>query len=597
MRFVGRTLARLLRGLSLLWLVCACSFANLLRGLFKGARADYVLFELSGPLPELTPQRPWFMALGPLGRPSLTVESLHSALRQIAEDPDVRGVLFLVKGSQISLAQAQTLADLFDRFRGWSRALYPGAPPKEVVVHLESCGGAEYMMSAAADRVSVAPRTEWMVLGLRAEPVFLADTLRKVGVRAEVVKVAPWKTAADTLERSEISPAHREQLERLLNGWFDELVAAISRGRDMNEEQVRSAIDSAPLTAEEAVQLGLIDELAYEDQLAAKLAATGKDARVLPFEEARKALYRRPLLRHKRSLGVISLNGMITSGKSRRFPAGLPLLGGSTIGSVTVQQTVRTALENDRLAGILLHVDSSGGSALASDLIWRELTLLNRKKPVVAYLGDVAGSGGYYVALPAQKIICQPTTLTGSIGVIMAKIVAGEALAKIGANRFAVQRGENADIYASDRPWRPEQREKVEEQIGHTYGRFRNLVADARQLAPESLESVCGGRVWTGRQAHERGLVDEMGDFATAIDRLCELAELPQDGSVPVIQVTAPQNRTRPPLSERSLEQMTGAGSLADLTDALLALLQGDISSLLGRERIWLLADGLPKSR
>ena len=598
MRIVGRTVVRFLRTLSLLWLVCVCRFANLLRGLFRGARADYVLFELSGPLPELTPQRPWFLTLGPLGRPALTVESLHGALRQIAEDPDVRGVLFLVKGSQISLAQAQTLADLFDRFRGWCGALYPEKAAKEVVVYLESCGGAEYMIAAAADRIFVAPRTEWMVLGLRAEPIFLADTLRKVGVRAEVVKVAPWKTAADTLERSEISPAHQEQLEWLLNGWYNELVAAIGRGRDMNEEQVRSAIDSGPLTADEAVQLGLIDELAYEDQLAAQLAPTAEDARILPFEEARKALYRRPRQRHRRSLGVISLNGMITSGKSRRFPAGLPIVGGSTIGSATVQQTVRAALENDRLAGILLYVDSGGGSALASDLIWRELTLLNRKKPVVAYLGDVAGSGGYYVALPAQKIICQPTTLTGSIGVVMAKMITGEALAKIGANRFAVQRGENADIYASDRPWRPEQREKVEEQIGHTYGRFKNLVAGARQLAPESLEDVCGGRVWTGRQAHERGLVDEMGDFATAIDRLCELAELPQDGSVPIIQVTAPQNnRTRPPLSERSLEQMTGAESLADLTGALLALLQGDISSLLGRERVWLLADGLPKSR
>ncbi len=596
MRFVGRTVVRLMRGLSLLWLVCVCRLANLLRGLFKGARADYVMFELSGPLPELAPQRPWFLALGPLGRPTLTVESLHGALRQIAEDPDVRGALFLVKGSQISLAQAQTLADLFDRFRGWSRALYPEAA-KEVVVHLESCGGAEYMMAAAADRIFVAPRTEWMVLGLRAEPIFLADTLRKVGVRAEVVKVAAWKTAADTLERSEISPAHQEQLEWLLNGWYDELVAAISRGRDMNDEQVRSAIDSGPLAADEAVRLGLIDDLAYEDQLAAKLTATGEDGRILPFEEARKALYRRPQLRHRRSIGVISLTGMITSGKSRRFPAGLPIVGGSTVGSATVQQMVRAALENDRLAGILLHVDSSGGSALASDLIWRELTLLNRKKPVVAYLGNVAGSGGYYVALPAQKIICQPTTLTGSIGVIMAKMITAEALAKIGANRFAVQRGENADIYAGDRPWRPEQREKVEEQIGYTYSKFKNLVAEARQLVPEALENVCGGRVWTGRQAHERGLVDEMGDFAAAIDSLCELAELPQDGSVPVIQVTSPQNRTRPPLSERSLEQATGAENLADLTDTFLALLQGDISSLLGRERIWLLADGLPKSR
>ena len=343
--------------------------------------------------------------------------------------------------------------------------------------------------------------------------------------------------------------------------------------------------------------MGLIDGAAYEDQLPTMLATTNEDARILPYEQARKALYRRPHLRHRKSIGVISLSGMITSGKSRRFPAGLPIIGSSTVGSASVQKLVRAALANERLAGILLHVDSSGGSALASDLIWRELTLLNRKKPVVAYLGDVAASGGYYVSLPAQKIVCQPATITGSIGVIMAKLITSEAYAKIGAKRFAVQRGENAGIYASDRPWQTEQRDKVEEQIGYTYSNFKRLVADARQLEPESLEEICGGRVWTGRQAQMHGLVDELGDFATAIDRLCELAELPLDGSVPVIQVAADQNRSRRPLSERGLELAAGADSFADLTKALLALVQGDISSLLGHERIWLLADGLPKSR
>ena len=597
MSFIGRSVVRLERGISLLWQVCVCWLANRLRVLFKGGRADYVLFELSGPLPERTPQRPWYLALPSFGRAPLSVESLHHALRQIALDRDVRGALFLVKGAHLSLAQAQTLADLFERFRGWNKELDPEAAAKEIVVFLETCGNAEYMMAAAADRIYVSPRSDWMVLGLRAQPLFLADALRKIGVRAEVVKVAPWKTAFDTLERSEISPAHQEQLERLLGGWYAELVTAISRGRDISEERVRAAIDSAPLTADEAVELGLIDGAAYEDQLPTMLATTNEDARILPYEQARKALYRRPRLRHRKSIGVISLSGMITSGKSRRFPAGLPIIGSSTVGSASVQKLVRAALANERLAGILLHVDSSGGSALASDLIWRELTLLNRKKPVVAYLGDVAASGGYYVSLPAQKIVCQPATITGSIGVIMAKLITSEAYAKIGAKRFAVQRGENAGIYASDRPWQTEQRDKVEEQIGYTYSNFKRLVADARQLEPESLEEICGGRVWTGRQAQMHGLVDELGDFATAIDRLCELAELPLDGSVPVIQVAADQNRSRRPLSERSLELAAGADSFADLTKALLALVQGDISSLLGHERIWLLADGLPKSR
>ena len=580
-----RYVVRLLRGISLLWQVCVCGLANLLRGLSKGGRADYVLFELSGALLERTPS---------------TIESLRQALRRIAADPDVRGGLILVKGAQLSLAQAQTLADLFDRFRGWSREFYPEAAAKEIVVFLESCGNAEYMMAAAADRVFVSPLTDWMVVGLRAEPIFLADMLRKVGVQAEVVKVAPWKTAFDSLERSGISPAHQEQLERLLDGWYMELVTAISRGRDISAEQIRSAIDSAPLTANKAVEMGLVDGAAYEDELPTVLATTNEDARILPFEQARKALYRRPrpeLAGVRSRIGVISLSGMITSGRSRRFPTDLPIIGGRTVGSATVQQMIRAALKNERLAGILLHVDSNGGSALASDLIWRELTLLNRKKPVVSYLGDVAASGGYYVALPAQRIICQPATVTGSIGVIMAKLITSEAFAKIGARRFAVQRGENAGIYASDRPWRPEQRAKVEEHIGYTYGNFKKLVADARQLDPASLEEICGGRVWTGRQAQTHGLVDELGDFTTAIDRLCELAELPQDGSVALVQVTADQSRPRPPLSERSLDLTARGDGLADLSDALLALVQGEISSLLGPERVWLLADGLPKSR
>ena len=237
MSFIGRNFGRLARGISLFCQVCVCWLANLVRGLSRRGRADYVLFELSGPLPERTRQRPWYLSFRSFGRPSPSVESLHDALRQIAADPDVRGALILVKGAHFSLAQAQTLADLFDRFRSWNRELYPEAAAKEIVVYLETCGNAEYMMAAAADRIFVSPLTDWMVLGLRAQPIFLADALRKIGVEAEVVKVAPWKTAFDSLARAEISAAHQEQIERLLGG----LVCRVGGGHPQRPQYRRRA--------------------------------------------------------------------------------------------------------------------------------------------------------------------------------------------------------------------------------------------------------------------------------------------------------------------------------------------------------------------
>lgn len=592
MGMIGRGIGGLLRGIGLLWQVFVCWLANLCRGLFRGSLPDYVLFELSGQLLEREPQQPWYFAIFPFARPALTLASLRAALRRTAGDPNVSGVLIVARGVQISLAQAQSLAAIFQQFREWDRSFNPSAPQKEIVIFLETCSNAEYAMAAAADRIFVSPLTDWSVLGLRTEPTFLADTLAKLGVQAEVVKVAPWKTAYDTIERAEISPAHRQQLNSLLDSWYEDLVETISVGRSIGQNQARSHIDRAPLTAAEAEELQLIDGIAYEDQLPTILGIPSRDARIQPYEQARRWLYRRPRRRASQAIGVLALTGVITSGKSRRFPGNLPVLGGSTTGSTTAQQQIRAALADERLAGVLLHVDSSGGSALASDLIWRELTLLARKKPVVAYLGDVAASGGYYVALPAQKIICQPATLTGSIGVITAKLLTSGALDKIDANRYTLRRGKNADIYSDSRPWRGEQRDKIEDQVSYSYRNFKERVAAARDLSFDGLDEIAGGRVWTGRQAQEKGLVDELGDFAAAVNALCALADLPTDGSVRLRDVEA--DRPLPPLSERSLG-LTPGTQLADVTEALLALLRGDVSALLGTERIWLLAEGLPR--
>ncbi len=590
-------LAWLGRGIGRIWRWLVYGILNTRRRLARRKWADYVLFEIDGEILERIPSQPWYYSLLPFGEQPLSLEALSSALRAIAADPDVYGVLFLVRGAQISLAQSQSLAALFERFRGWD-AQENGSNrviEKDVVVHLESATNASYVLAAAANRILMPPVAEWNVLGLHTEPTFLADTLAKVGVQADVVRIAPWKTAYDRLSRTDMSEADREQTNRLLDGWFESMVAAISRGRVLGENQVRSLIDQAPLNAPDALDKTLIDGLAYEDELPGLLSIGQREARLRPYHQARPYLKRKHRPTHPQTIGVISLSGTILTGKSRQFPASLPILGDSTIGSATVQQLARTAATDDSLAAVVLHIDSGGGSALASDLMWRELSLLARKKPVVAYLGDVAASGGYYIALAGREIICQPATLTGSIGVITAKLLTSEIYHKAGANRYSLRRGKNADIYADSRPWRGEQRDKIEDAIASIYQTFKDRVGESRKLNSDRLEEVAGGRVWTGQQALENGLVDRLGDFATAVERACHLAGLPADGSVATsaVEIDTP----RMPLSAKEWGAAQKRLSAQEMTDFIFALLGRDWSALLGQDRLWLLADGLPKIR
>ena len=587
---VGRLIGRIGR-----WV-----FYALLNGRRRLARrkwADYVVFALDGEFLERTPSQPWYYSFLPLTSTPQTIEEISAALRAIVADPDVAGVLVLVRGVQLSLAQSQSLAALFERFRSWDEQ--ENGPDrkikKEVVVHLESAGNAVYVMAAAADRILMPPLADWNVLGLHTEPTFLADTLAKVGVQADVVRVAPWKTAYDRLSLREMSEADREQTNRLLDGWFESMVTAISQGRSLGTNQVRALIDQSPLSAADALDKGLIDGLAYEDELPGLLGLQDREARLRPYLQARRYLKRKPRPSSPHTIGVLSLSGTILTGKSRQFPASLPILGDSTIGSATVQQLVRAAIKDESLDAIVLHIDSGGGSALASDLMWRELCLLARKKPLVAYLGDVAASGGYYIALPAQKIVCQPATLTGSIGVITAKILTSEAYNKVSAHRVSLRRGKNADIYADSRPWRGEQRDKIEDSIATAYKAFKDRVAESRRLSHEQMEAVAGGRVWTGDQALAQGLVDELGDFALAVESACQLAGLPTDGRVGLRSVEF--DKPLMPLSAQELGLEDRTLSVAKLAEFAFALLGRDWSALLGQDRIWLLADGLPRVR
>lgn len=577
------------------WVRLICALANFRRRLFRKRLPDYVVFVMDRELEERPPSGPWWQEYIPGHKEPLTLKDLSEALRRIAGDPAVKGVLFLFKGATLSMAQAQSLAALFDRFRQWDKQYHPPATTaKQIIVHLEQISGASYMVACAADKISATPLTTWEVLGLYTAPTFFKDTLAWLGVAMDVVKIAPWKTAADQFSCATMSPEFEEQIRWLLDSWYNDIVNAIHTGRDLPVETVQQLIDGAPWSAQQMLDQGLLDKIVYEDELPVWLGAPDQPASFKFYPKIRGLLWRHPQRRHAQAVGVISLLGAIATGESRSSPLPLPIFGSKTIGSSTAQQQIRAAQKDESLAAVVVHVDSQGGSALASDLIWRELRLLDRSKPVIVYMGNVAASGGYYIAIPGRKIVAQRATLTGSIGVIIGKPVTQAAYAKIAANRYTLQRGAHADLYQDVHAWDGDQRAKIEEAIQDVYGAFKQRVAEGRGLAYANLDAICNGRVWTGAQAFDHELVDALGDFQVAFDLACQAANLPTDGSVEAVEVAAPKKKllaeaTQTVQTLLGLNQAQQLGQLAELA------VKGEWTKLLDQEHVWLIADGLPK--
>ena len=472
------------------------------RALLRKRLPAYVVVEVSGALQERAPEAPWYYRFLPIYEEPLSLEEIATVLRRVAGDPDLQGVVVLFKGAALSLPQAQSLAALFARFRRWDAAYNgkAGRPPKRVVAYLEEASAPTYVAACGADRIVMAPLADWDVVGLRVEPIFLKDALARLGIEIDVVRVAPWKTAADAVLFSQLTDAARDQYNWLLDSLYQDILQAIVTGRGLEPEAAAALVDRAPLTAAEALAARLVDHVAYEDELAELLGA-GEDRRPLaPYRRVRKLLYRHPRPMAPQAVGVISLTGSILTGESRSVPIPVPFFGSETIGSATAQQLIRQARRDESLGAIILHVDSPGGSALASDLIWRELTLLNQEKPLIVYMGDVAASGGYYIAAPGRKIVAQRATLTGSIGVIVAKAVTTGALEKLSVHTDSVQRGANADLYSSATSWQGPQRQRVEDSMAAVYEAFKERVAAGRNLSTTEVEAVAGGRVGPARR-------------------------------------------------------------------------------------------------
>ncbi len=498
----------------------------------RRTQLDYVLIPLSGSFPERSdPPRGFLERRLPLPQPAFSLQRYNGLIQRLIDADNLRGVVFNLQGVTAGLAGLQSLRQGLVRLR---------ESGKTVVVYTHTLGNGHYYLASAADRIIVPPVADWEVFGLYSETVFLRDALAFLGIEIDNIQISPYKSAANSLSEREMTQEQKEQLDWLLDDRFDQLTADLAAGRGQTQEEIKSWIDRAPLTAEEALAAGLVDDVAYEDELEKRLAPAGSDAAgsagpagrvdLLPLAKAARRLrsvYRRRVRGKK--IAVVSLEGLIVRGSSQQPPVDLPipLIGGKLAGDQTISRMLRQVETDDSCAALVFHVDSRGGDALASDVIGREIARLARKIPIVVYMGDVAASGGYYVSAMAREIVSQPGTITGSIGVVIARPNTDRFYEKLQINRVGLQRGAQADLLTDRGPLSPERRQILEKVIQEKYRLFKQVVAGGRSLDYDSLDPVCEGRVWTGRQALSHRLVDRHGGIREALWRARELAGLP----------------------------------------------------------------------
>jgi protease-4 len=528
----------------------------------RGAQVDYVVLRVGGLMPEREePPRGFIERQLPLPPPSFSIERLNYELRRVADADNVKGVVLVLHGFSTGLASLQNIRQSILRLRERG---------KTAVVYTPFLDAAHFFVASAADQIIIPPSTQFNVLGLRSEVIFLKDALAQLGLHFDAVQISPYKSSPNMFTRADITPEQQEQLTWLLDEMFDMLTSAMADGRRQTPTEFQQLVNRAPLFAPDALAAGLVDAIAYEDELAYLLAEpTGETpaeenkegeedtpserpkAKLLELSKAHNLLLEKPRRHTPKFIGVVTLSGVITMGSSQRPPIDIPIpfVAEETAGEVTLLALLRQAEKVDNMAALIFHVDSPGGDALASDLIGREIQRIAQKKPVVVYMGNTAASGGYYVSASANHIMSQPLTITGSIGVFMLRLSTSNLYQKLHINRAHIQRGERAGLYTSPEPMTDMERQIFWDGISDMYRQFKEVVAHGRDLPLDELDPICEGRVWSGRQALHYKLVDSHGDFVTAVQKAAELANLPiGDGiEVPVVNLYPKSNRHRVP--------------------------------------------------
>jgi len=473
------------------------------------AKTDFVEISLRGDLPE-EEEKSLIPQIG--AKKKLTLWDIERILSGIEYDNSITGVIVRISDLQIGFARANLIR---------TRLLDLKVHGKKIIAYIESGGNLEYLIASSANSIYIAPWAMLNLIGLKAEVTFYKEALDKIGIVAQMKGFGEYKSASETFTRDSMSEPHREMINSIIGDLEDQLENYISEGRGISPGKLKSLIDNGPYMADKAKELSLVDDILYESDLleeASKITGTkphitrgGKFLRTLSIKDKIRSLIGKFSSSYP-SIAVIVDSGMITLGSSRGSGPVKTMGSGSLI-------KLLDRISNDRSQkALVLRVLSPGGSAIASDLICQKLKEISNTRPVVISMSDVAASGGYLISLGGHKIIADSMTITGSIGIVSGKFDVSGLYDKLGISKEYVLKAKNAMMFSPDKGFSDDEENKLLEIMQYYYLQFVSKVSQARKIDYDEAEKVSRGRVWTGRQAKDIGLIDDVGGINTAIN-------------------------------------------------------------------------------
>lgn len=462
-----------------------------------------------------------------------TVPAVVETLRKAKTDARVSALLIQPSGfTSPYWGKVQEIRDAVLDFKSSGKPVY---------AYLGYADDRSYYLATAADHIALMPSASLDLTGVATYALFLRGTFDKFGIVPDMHHIGDYKTAINAYTEKTYTAAHREMDESLNRDLFEQIVRGVAESRKMTLDEVRALVDDGPFLADAALRAGLIDEVAYQDQVVGTLRAQGDSTlAILKGEDYARVSAGSLGLNRGPRIAVIYAAGAIVDGAG-----GVDPLNGASVGSETLIEAIRSARADRAVRAIVLRIDSPGGSATASDAIWRELMLTRQERPdrpLIVSMSDLAASGGYYIAMPADAIVAQPSTLTGSIGIFGGKLVMAGLYEKLGAHIESTSIGRNAEMGSPARPFNASELQKIEEQLRAFYTDFVRKAAESRHTTPEAIDRLAQGRVWTGRQAKDNGLVDELGGLDRAVALAKERAKIPAESQVELVAYPRAKN-------------------------------------------------------
>jgi protease IV len=484
-----------------------------------------LVIDASGPIEE---QRVADFSSAFTGEKTPVLHDYIDGLDAAAADPRITGLVVRIGPLETGWAKLEEIRTHLIAFRKSHK-------PSICYLGYDGIGNPEYYLASACSQAWLLPTAPVTIHGMMAQALFVRGTLDKLKIVPEFYHIAEFKTATNMFTEKKFTPAHKEEVETLLRGIYAQYLTDVSEARGLPRAQFEDLVNRAPLSSNEALSSKLVDRLAYWDEVQDHFK--GRAGGWNPVSLARYRANAGDSFGFGERIAVVTATGLIVSGASQETPT-----GGSVMGGDSVAADLRRARNDSSIKAIVLRIDSGGGSAVASEVIRREVQLAKAEKPVVVSMSDVAASGGYWIAMDASKIVADPNTITASIGVLIGKFNVSGLLGMLGVSTDSVATSDNASLFSAQQNFTPAQRAYIERSLAETYGNFTKGVAAGRHMKVEAVDKIGKGRVWLGSQAKDLGLVDELGGLDRAIEVAKQLAHIPAGQSMHIVRL--PEEKT-----------------------------------------------------